>query len=734
MSEPVSQTILAALVHRSAREGESAGAALNPFAGDGSSFRILFDSHPQPMWVYEIATLKFLAVNDAAVSSYGFTRDELLAMTLQDIRPVEELTTFSELVAQRPVGFTAAHASRHRRKDGTRIDVEVAAHDIAFEGRASRLVVAVEVTAHKRTEQALLESERRFREMLENVQLIALTLDQDGRITFCNDYLVALSGHAREDMLGRDWFALCTDAERRDAMRAEFRAKIESGLISPHEDNEIVTLRGELRLISFSNTVLRDVDGRIVGTASIGTDVTEQRRAEHKLLHDALHDALTGLPNRTLFSERLDGAIGRAKRREEYVFAVLYVDLDRFKVINESLGHRIGDQLLIEAGRIIRRCVQADDTVARLGGDEFTILLDDIGDPMHATRTANRIHDALTKAIVIGGSEVFTTASIGIALSTTGYDHAEDVLRDADNAMYRAKARGKARNEVFDVSMHRRAVAQLEMETDLRRALDRKELSLAFQPIVSLKTGAIAGFEALARWNHPRRGPVSPAEFIPVAEETGLILPIGRWVLEEACSEMRRWIDSTPAAADLSVSVNLSTKQLHQPDLVDQIQQALERSRLEPKRLKLEITESVLMENPETAFEMLRDLRSRGIQLAIDDFGTGYSSLSYLLPFPIDALKIDRAFVRGMGEGGEGGAENLELVRTIVTLARNLELDVVAEGVETAAQRIRLEALGCQHAQGFLFSRPVDSAAAVRFMESAPPPPPRKRPSETPRP
>ena len=704
-------------------------------------FRALFDANPQPMWIYDRETLAFLAVNDAAVHSYGYTRGEFLRMTIKDIRPDEDLPLLLDRIAEYPTGFEITRQWRHRAKDGSVVHVEIASHDVEHEGRPGRLVLAHDITQRTRAEHALRESERRFREMLESVQLVAIVLDVQGRITFCNDYVTALTGHTREDVLGHDWFDLFIPVERREGVRASFFDKIGPGTIAAHDIHEIVTRRGERRMVSWTNTVLRGEDGRVSGTASIGTDITEQKRAEQKLLHDALHDTLTGLPNRTLFLERLDGALSRHKRRENSVFAVLFVDLDRFKVINESLGHAIGDQLLIEAGRVLLSCVRPGDTVARLGGDEFTVLLDDTGDELFATRVANKIHDALLVPFDLGGHEVFTTASIGIALSATGYERPEDCLRDADTAMYRAKARGKSRHEIFDKSMHKRALALLSLETDLRRAVERQEFKLVYQPIVVVKNGAIAGFEALIRWHHPKRGLIPPVDFIPIAEETGLIIPIGRWVLREACLQMRKWtMDLAPrtTAAPLTMSVNLSGKQFLYAPLPQEICQILEETGLEPSRLKLEITESVLMENAEAAAAMLRDLRARGIQLSIDDFGTGYSSLSYLLRFPIDTLKIDRTFVSGMadsaGDGSEGsenrGAENLELVRAIVTLARNLGMDVVAEGVETEGQRIRLEALGCQHAQGYLFSPPVDGDAAQRLLVASPMV--RKRPSAAP--
>ena len=695
---------------------------------EGPAWKLLFERHPQPMLVYDPETLALLAVNDAALRLYGHPREALLAMTLMDLRPADEIPDLLARIPEPTTGLRAALAVHHRTKDGADLELEMSTEEVRFGQGIARLALLTDVTKWRRIEQARRESERRLREVLESAPLVAVTLDREGRVTFCNQSLLRLSGYAEEEVLGKGWYDLFASAAQ--DRRSAFVSRMEEGLVLPHEEHAIVARGGELRLVAWTSTVLRDESGTIIGAASIGTDVTEQRRVEAKLAHDALHDALTGLPNRALFLERLAGAMLRARRREGYVYAVLLVDLDRFKIINESLGHVLGDRLLVEAGKVLRACVRPEDTVARLGGDEFTILLDDAGDALHATRIASRIHEALSAPFHIGGHEVFTTASIGIALSTTAYDSPEEVLRDADTAMYRAKARGKARHEIFDTSMHRRAVALHSLETDLRRALDRKELQVAFQPIVSLKSGAITGFEALARWSHPRRGQVSPMEFIPIAEETGLIQSIGRWVLHEACREMRRWLDDNPGPGGFSMSVNLSTKQF-QAGLVEEVDRALRESGLEPRSLKLEITESVLMENADSAADMLAEIRNRGVHLCIDDFGTGYSSLSYLLRFPIDTLKIDRSFVKGMGDDGELGSENLELVRTIVTLARNLGLDVVAEGVETAGQRIRLEALGCQHAQGFLFSPPVDAAAASKLIATQLAA--RKRASEAPR-
>jgi diguanylate cyclase (GGDEF)-like protein len=418
--------------------------------------------------------------------------------------------------------------------------------------------------------------------------------------------------------------------------------------------------------------------------------------------HAAFHDSLTGLPNRAMFTELLKAEIESSNRREPHMFAVLFLDLDRFKNINDSLGHTHGDLLLVAFAERLERTLRPVDTLARFGGDEFAILITGMADATDAVRVAQRIQDELSEPFVLDKNSAFATASIGIALSSSGYDRPEDILRDADIAMYRAKENGKARYELFDHGMHARAVSRLQLESDLRQAIENKEFCVYYQPIVSLETGRLAGFEALVRWNHPRRGLVSPADFIPVAEETGLIVPIGQWVLNEACADVRQWQLDSPSHRSLSLSVNLSARQVAQPDLLDQIKEALATSKLNPHCLKLEITESVVMENAEAAVLMFKQLRSLGVQLSIDDFGTGYSSLSYLHRFPLNYLKIDRSFVSRLTTDNDNA-----IVRTISTLARNLGMEVIAEGIETEEQHQQLKMLGCEYGQGFLFSRPV---------------------------
>jgi len=493
-----------------------------------------------------------------------------------------------------------------------------------------------------------------------------------------------------------------------EQVKAEMAAHLEG--LSPHYESEhrMRHKDGSYCWMVSRGLAVRDANGHTYRMAGSQTDITKRKLAEEQLLHDAFHDALTGLSNRALFINRLRHTIKRAKRREDYVFAVLFLDLDRFKVINDSLGHNVGDQLLIAFVRRLEACLRSVDTVARLGGDEFVILLEDITDVCGATDVAKRIQKELALPFNLGGHEVFTTMSIGIALSTTGYHQPEELLRDADAAMYRAKSLGKARYEIFDPVLHTRALTLLQVENDLRRAVEREEFQIHYQPIVELETGKLRSFEALVRWQHPNQGLVSPAAFIPVAEETGLIVPIGYWILRSACRQLHVWQVRFPANQLLTISVNLSGKQFSQPDLIQQIDQILQETGLDARSLSLEITESMIMENDESAIATLLQLRDLGVKLSIDDFGTGYSSLGRLHHFPINVLKIDRSFVSGLGIN-EG---NLKIIEAIVTLAHQLDMEVTAEGVEMAEQLAQLRKLKCEYGQGYFFSRPLDSQAA----------------------
>ncbi|HYF00655.1 MAG TPA: EAL domain-containing protein, partial [Planctomycetota bacterium] len=448
--------------------------------------------------------------------------------------------------------------------------------------------------------------------------------------------------------------------------------------------------------------------GKAARMAGSQTDITERKRAEEQLVRQAFTDSLTGLPNRALFTDRLVQAHRRAKRRPEAPYCVLFLDVDRFKDVNDSLGHLNGDQLLTAIARRLENCVRPGDTVARLGGDEFAILLEDMQEAGDAVAVARRIQGQLTLPFMLDGQEIFASVSIGIC-DGRGYERPEDLLRDADTAMYRAKERGRNCYEVFDQAMHQRAVQRLQLETDLRRAIEREEFRVFYQPIISLRTNNLVGFEALVRWQHPSRGLMSPGEFLPLAEETGLILPIDLLVLREACKQTRIWQEKYPQATPLRINVNLSTKQFGRPNLLDEIQGALRDSGLDGRSLTLEITESLLMDDSAAIRALLERIRALDIKLYLDDFGTGYSSLGYLQRFPIDSLKIHHSFVGNLGGEGENDGQ---LVRTITTLAENLQLGVVAEGVETPEQLRHLRAMNCDRVQGYYFSKPVAGPAA----------------------
>jgi diguanylate cyclase (GGDEF)-like protein/PAS domain S-box-containing protein len=479
-----------------------------------------------------------------------------------------------------------------------------------------------------------------------------------------------------------------------------------------HKEHRMRRQDGSYRWVLSRGMAVWDSNRQVYRMAGSITDITDHKEAEQRLLHNATHDVLTGLPNRALFMDRLKRLFDRARHDDDNLFAVLFLDLDRFKIVNDSLGHQIGDQLLVSLARRLDASLRPGDMVARLGGDEFAIILDHLKHISDATQAAERIHKELCVPFNLSGHEVFASVSIGIAHSHTPYERPEDFIRNADTAMYRAKDQGRGRFELFDKGMHVRAVALLELETDLRRALERDEFCLHYQPIVSIENWRIVGFEALLRWNHPEQGFIPPAKFIPVAEETGIINRIGQWVFREACKQLREWQDQFPSDPPLTISVNLSAKQFSHPTLIEEIKQILAETHVSPSSLKIEITESAIIENVEVATEILRQLKSLGIRISLDDFGTGYSSLSYLHRFPIDTLKIDRSFVTRMSM-----PKNSEIVRTIITLAFNLGMDVIAEGVETREQIILLTGLNCEYVQGFLLSKPVDGKTMRELIE-----------------
>jgi diguanylate cyclase (GGDEF)-like protein/PAS domain S-box-containing protein len=540
-------------------------------------------------------------------------------------------------------------------------------------------------------------------------------LDAKGTIRYQTASGGRLVGTPADQLLGSNYLDL-VEPDDRDHLAALLSGLAASAGRTATAQYQVRQTDGGVRHVeSIASNLI--ADPAIRGLVLNSRDVTERKALEDELAHQAFHDSLTGLSNRAVFREMVEHALTRSGRNGQRL-AVLILDLDGFKTVNDSQGHDVGDQLLIEVGARLKACARASDAVARLGGDEFAVLLEDGVDDAHAKGTAKRLLNELLSPFEIGGRELFIGASVGIAFNTEEDTQPEALIRNADTAMYAAKATGKGRYEVFQPLMHRRAREQFEVQSDLQHGLARNEFMVHYQPIVDVPTQAILGMEALIRWEHPTRGLLPPIEFIGVAEEIGLIVPIGRWVLEEACRQTADWRARYPAASDLYVSVNLSTRQLLEPDLVEQIRVVLAETQLEPSALMLEITEGSLMQGVTETAVKLRGLKELGVRLAVDDFGTGSSSLGYLRRFPIDVLKIDKSFVDEIvGEGPDGPA----LVRAIIDLAKNLHLATVAEGIELTEQLTELRAAGCGSGQGYLFARPLRSEAMATLLEASRP-------------
>ena len=501
--------------------------------------------------------------------------------------------------------------------------------------------------------------------------------------------------------------------EDHDRVRASIDAYLEGTTSNFEIEYRIRHFSDNYLWMMAKGLAIRTSDGRATRFAGSQTDVSERKSNEEQMIHDALHDTLTSIPNRTLFLDRIRQSLVRRKRYPKTSFAIIFIDLDRFRLVNESLGHIHGDELLQLISARLKETIPISDTVARLGGDEFSILLQDINSVRDVEVIAKDIQNLFSKPFFLGDREVFASASMGIAHSDNDYKTPEEILRDAELAMYRAKREGKSQSIVFQPQFRQSSLSPIDLDTDLRRALDRDEMELHYQPIISMRDRTISGFEALLRWSHRSRGVISPNEFIPLAEETGLIYDLGQWVLGKACKQIAAWNKSKKKEDQLEISINLSSRQFSDPNLVEGIVENIEKSGFDAEFLKIEITESALMQNAQRSVSMLNQLKDLNIKVCVDDFGTGYSSLSYLHTFPIDTLKIDRSFVHDMSRN----FRNMEIIRTIIMLAHNLKLDVIAEGVETGEQDAQLSALGCQFAQGFYFSRPINSSDAALLIQ-----------------
>jgi PAS domain S-box-containing protein len=578
-----------------------------------------------------------------------------------------------------------------------------------------------------RIRRQLAERDQLFQLISENaVDMIAL-VDCAGNRLYNSPAYQKVLGYSPEDLKSSSSIEQIHSDDRQRVLKAAEKARL-SGQ-GERVEYRIRHKDGSWRTLESTASAIRNAKGQTDKLVIVNRDITERKRAEELLAHNAFHDALTNLPNRALFLDRLQRALTLSKRHANYKFAVLLIDVDEFKIINDSLGHSAGDELLIKVGQRLKDAVRRadtvsrprstgvpdkplnDDTLARLGGDEFTILLDDIRDPIEAVRVAERVQVELATPFAVNQQQIVISASIGIASSASPHTEAEDLLRDADIAMYRAKRGGKARCEVSDPAMHANALKRLRLETDLRKALDQGEFRVYYQPIVSLQTGKITGFEALTRWQRPQ-GILSPIEFIAVAEEIGLIIPMNRQLLREACQQLRSWQSEFRSSPPLTMSVNITPKEFAQSDLASKIGKTLQQVGLDPGCLQLEIIETIAMGDTEKSGLVLAQLKALGVRLSIDDFGTGYSSLSRLRRIPVDTLKIDRAFISHMDSDPESG----EIVRIIIMLAHNLGLKVVAEGTETEEHIRLLKQLNCESAQGYLFSRPADDQAMLKLL------------------
>jgi diguanylate cyclase (GGDEF)-like protein/PAS domain S-box-containing protein len=687
---------------------------VNGFRESEDRYRALFhDSHDA---IYATGRDgRFIDANPAMLRMFGYTREELMRLNATQLYvDASERDRFRSAIEAN--GTVRDFEVRLFAKDGRSLKCLLTS--IVRRGSHGEVIgyqgIVQDVTARHESELRLMHTEHFTRTIIASVQQGITVYDHELRYVVFNRFMEEITGVAAEDVLGLRPFDVFPHLVENGVDLLLTRA-LGGETVSSEDAPYRIPQTGREGWTSAVYSPHLSPAGDIIGVVGIIVDITERKRAEDQLTHNAFHDDLTGLPNRALFVDRLDRVLRHAERNPDYLFAVAFLDLDRFKVVNDSLGHLIGDALLIEIGNRLAGCIRSGDTIARLGGDEFALLLDDIRDESDATRVAERVLADLEHPFIIDGHELFSSVSIGIALSSTGSRTPEEILRDADTAMYRAKTGGRSRYELFDRRMHDRAVYVLRFETDLRRALERNEFILHYQPIVALDSGTISGFEALIRWNHAARGIIPPNEFIPLADVTGLIVPFGWWVLETACRQLAAWNGQFPAPAPLTMSVNLSAKQFLQPDLLERVNHVLHTTGLDAAQLQLEITESVLLQHEHDVPVTLHQLRERGIQLCIDDFGTGYSSLSYLHTFPIDFLKIDRSFIARMDQPGSPA-----IVETIVALSHNLGIHSIAEGVETAEQLDHLRQLRPAAAQGHFFAAAQPATDIERLLVNNP--------------
>ncbi|NMF57554.1 sensor domain-containing protein [Pseudanabaena yagii] len=689
--------------------------------------RYLFENNPNPMWIYDIETLRFLAVNQAAINHYGYSEAEFLSMTLQDIRPPEDIPRLLEAISKVSVGFTESEVWRHCKKDGSHIIVSVSAHTLIYNNRKCELILINDVTQKMQAEEALKRAEARYRSIFENAIEGIFQSSVDGRFLIANPMLAKIYGYESST----DLIENLTDIGSQLYVDPQRRLEL-INLLKEQEDvklfeSEVYRKDGAIIWTSENVYAVHDVAGNILYFEGTVEDITASKIAKAEIEHLAFHDSLTNLPNRVLFRDRLSKALNNSSEKlHSYLdqmqeveiklipplLAVLFLDLDRFKLVNDTMGHAAGDRLLIEVAKRLSECMFESTFLARMGGDEFMIFVSDLQSVESIQQFAQLILQSFEVPFFVEEMALYIGTSIGISLYPSDGMDEDTLMKHADTAMFRAKERGRNHYQLYNHAIGAQVMEYVAIENGIRQALERSEFQVFYQPQINLATGEIDCVEALARWLHPELGWVPPNQFIPAAEEHGLIVRLGEWILRTACSQTRSWQKN--GLPHIRVAVNFSVKQFQSPNLCDRIMQILAETDLEPQYLELEITESLVMQDQNTVIKMLRQLQSLGMRVSIDDFGTGYSSLSYLRLLPVSKVKIDASFVRETPQNNEDAA----ITSAIIAMAHNLNLIAIAEGVERKEQLEFLRSHNCDAVQGYLFSRPVPAHEATLLLQA----------------
>jgi len=688
--------------------------------------RYLFENNPHPMWIYDRATLEFLAVNQAAINHYGYSKEEFLSMTLQDIRPVEDIPMLLDALSKVSLGFSVPEVWRHCKKDGTQIFVEVSAHTLDYQNHKCELILINDITQKMQAEEALKRAEARYRSIFENAIEGIFQSTVEGKFLISNPMLAKIYGYdSPEDLIATltNIQQLYTDPQR----RSELIKLLEEQEEVKFFESAVYRKDGSIIWTSENIHAVYDIAGHILYFEGTVEDITANKRAKAEIEHLAFHDSLTNLPNRVLFRERLSTALVNASTQLQVyldhnnfaeikvippLLAVLFLDLDRFKLVNDTMGHAAGDRLLIEVAKRLSECMIESTFLARMGGDEFMIFVPELQSVESIQQFAQLILQSFESPFFVEEMALHIGTSIGISLYPNDGMDEETLMKNADTAMFRAKERGRNHYQLYNHAIGAKVKEYVAIENGIRQALDRSEFQVFYQPQINLVTGEIDCMEALVRWLHPELGWVPPNQFIPAAEEHGLIVRLGEWVLRTACTQNRLW--QREGLPPIRMAVNFSAKQFQVTDLCDRIMQILAETDLDPQYLELEITESLVMRDQNTTIAMLKQLQSRGVRVSIDDFGTGYSSLSYLRLLPVSKVKIDASFIRETPQNNDDAA----ITSTIIAMAHNLNLRAIAEGVERKEQLEFLRSHNCDAVQGYLFSRPVPAPEATLLLQA----------------